>query len=261
MQARNQQFERLSQFVSLVSPQGESLFGVMASLASTAYSVAILEGNSSLARLLATGFAAESIRVQTHEELDTAMQQLEAESPDLLILDLDLEGVDGLALLGKLRVLQPSMRLLVLSSRAGTEWAVEALNRGADDYLVKPFSLLEIMARVGALRRRSGELVHTPKSWSGSLVLDKKQSRVTWQGKAVNLTPRECELLEFMMAHPGTTLSRSTLSQQVWNIPAEANTNIVDVYVKYLRDKLESVYAQKMIRTVRGVGYVFQHES
>ena len=260
MQATSQQFERLSQFIPLVSPQGSSLFRAITSPASTAYSVAILEGNAPFARLLATGFAAESIRVQTHEELDAAMQQMETETPDLLILDLDLEGVDGLTLLGKLRVLQPSMRLLVLSSRAGTEWAVEALNRGADDYLRKPFSLLEIMARVSVLRRRSGEL--QPHTWqSGSLVLDRNQSRVTWQGKAVNLTPREYELLEFMMAHPGTTLSRATLSQQVWNMPAEANTNIVDVYVKYLRDKLENAFSHKLIRTVRGIGYVFQHDS
>ena len=157
--------------------------------------------------------------------------------------------------------MQPSMRLLVLSSREGIEWAVEALNRGADDYLTKPFSLLEIMARVGALRRRSGEMVQTPKPSSYSLILDRDKSRVTCQGKAVNLTPRECELLEFMMAHPGATLSRATLCQQVWNMPAEANTNIVDVYVKYLRDKMENAFHLKLIRTMRGVGYVFQHES
>lgn len=261
MQAINQQFGNLAQFLPLVQPQHTPSFEASTFFKSAAYSVAILEGNVPLARLLATGLAAESIRVQLREDLDSAMQLLQTETFDLLILDLDLEGVDGLALLAKLQATQPSMRLLVLSGRAGVESAVEALNRGADDYLMKPFSLLEMIARVRALRRRSGEMVQAPQPSDGRLVLNRDQSRVTCQGRPIDLTPRECELLEFMMAHSGTTLSRATLSQQVWNMPAEANTNIVDVYVKYLRDKLENAYQQKLIRTVRGVGYVFQHQS
>lgn len=262
MQARSEQFGSLAQFLPLLQPKHIHLFEAPHhSLESAVYNVAILEGNIPLARLMATGLSTESLRIHIHEDLDSAKQLVETQGSDLLILDLDLEGVDGLELLAKLRTMQPSMRILVLSGRASVERAVEALNRGADDYLMKPFSLLEMMARVRALRRRSGEVMQGPQPSSGRLILNKNQSRVTCHGQVIDLTPRECELLDFMMAHPGTTLSRATLSQQVWNMPAEANTNIVDVYMKYLRDKLEHACQQKLIRTVRGVGYVFQYQS
>lgn len=258
--ASSQQFGILAQFLPLVQPSHARTFEVSTDLDYASYNVAILEGNASFARLLGTGLSADAVRVHIHKDLDAAIQQMETRAPELLILDLDLEGINGLTLLARLRETQPAMRLLVLSGRAGVERAVEALNQGADDYLLKPFSLLEIRARVQALRRRSEEGMPSPKRAGGKLVLDSNQCRVTRDGQTVDLTPRECALLEFMLAHPGTTLSRATLYQQVWNMPAEANTNIVDVYVKYLRDKLEHAYQEKLIRTVRGVGYVFQHQ-
>lgn len=251
----------LSQFLPSMYSQNARSLDAAISREAAAYSVAILEGNASLARLLATGFAAELMEVKIHADLQSAIEQVENEASDLLIMDLDLEGVDGLAAIARMRAMQPSMRLLVLSGHAGVERAVEALNRGADDYLVKPFSLLEMIARVRALRRRSGGMAPSPKPSVGRLVLQKNQNRVSYQGHSIDLTPRECELLDVMMAHPGTTLSRATLSQRVWNMPDEANTNIVDVYMKYLRDKLEKAFQQKLIRTVRGVGYVFQQQS
>ena len=196
-----------------------------------------------------------------HEDVTGAMQQMQTRASDMLILDLDLEGVESLALLANLRKAQPSMRIFALSGRTGTEQVIAALNHGADDYLQKPFSLLEMSARVRALRRRSPEMAAAPKPLESRIVLQKDQARVKCNEQLIDLTPRECELLEFMMANTGTTLSRTILSQQVWNMPAEANTNIVDVYVKYLRDKLESACQQKVIRTVRGVGYVFQYQN
>lgn len=253
--AEHQQFGSLSQF----SPRLRSQNVQASSNPETAeYRVAILEGNASLARLLATGLLAESVSVHIHEGVTGAMQQMVS---DMLILDLDLEGVESFALLANLREAQPSMRILALSGRTGTEQAIAALNQGADDYLQKPFSLLEMLARVRALRRRSREVVSAPKPIESRIVLQKDQARVKCNEQFIDLTPRECELLEFMMANTGTTLSRALLSQQVWNMPAEANTNIVDVYVKYLRDKLESACQQKVIRTVRGIGYVFQHQA
>lgn len=257
--ANNQQFGTLSQFFPLLHFKNDP--SPEASQELRPYRVSILEGNASLARLLATGFSADSIRVTIHEDLDAALQHMENDASNLFILDLDLAGANGRAVLEQLRAMQPCMRLLVLSQRPAGDWAVEALNHGADDYLVKPFSLVEMMARIRALRRRSEEVTQAPALPVGKLLLHKDQCRVTYQGRSVDLTPRECDLLDFMMAHPGTALSRATLSQRVWNMPAEANTNIVDVYVKYLRDKLETAYDQKLIRTVRGVGYKFQHQS
>lgn len=256
--AGNQHIGTLSQFLPFIQASDGLPFRAPAEPAPGAYRVMIVEGNPALSRLLATGLAAESARVDIHENVDSAMQQMPLAGSDMLILDMDLDGVDSLALLTKLRAAQPSLRLLALSKRNGVEQVVAALNHGADDYLFKPFSLLEMLARVRALRRRSEGITQTPKPSEDGLVLHKDQSRVKFKEQFIDLTPRECELLEFMMEHPGVTLSRSLLSQQVWNIPAEANTNIVDVYVKYLRDKLERVCQQKLIRTVRGIGYIYQ---
>ena len=259
--AEVQQFGSLSQFLPRHRSQHIHLFEASPHPGTAAYRVAILEGNASLARLLATGLLAESVTVHIHEDVAETMQQMQTRAYNMLILDLDLECVGSLALLANLREAQPCMRILALSGRDGTEQAIAALNQGADDYLQKPFSLLEMLARVRALRRRSGDMVSIPTPCESRLVLQKDQGRVKCDEQFIDLTPRECELLEFMMANTGTTLSRTLLSQQVWNMPAEANTNIVDVYVKYLRDKLERACQQKVIRTVRGVGYVFQHQT
>lgn len=259
--AEIQQFGSLSQFLPRLRSQNVHSFEMSPHPETAAYRVAILEGNASLARLLATGLLAESVSVHIHEGGTGAMQQMQTRASDMLILDLDLEGVESFALLANLREAQPSMLILALSGRAGTEQAIAALNQGADDYLQKPFSLLEMLARVRALRRRSREVVSRPNSIESRIVLQKDHARVKCNEQFIDLTPRECELLEFMMANTGTILSRTLLSQQVWNMPAEANTNIVDVYVKYLRDKLESACQQKVIRTVRGVGYVFQPQT
>ena len=256
----SQQFGILAQFLPLVQASQARAFDGSTDLNCASFNVAILESNASFARLLGTGLSADAAGVHIHKDLDAAMRQMETRAPDLLILDIDLEGMDGLGLLARLRQAQPAMRLLVLSGRGGVERAVEALNQGADDYLLKPFSLLEIRARVQALRRRSEEGVPTSKLPAGKLVLDSNQCRVSRNGRTVDLTPRECALLEFMMAHPGTTLSRATLYQRVWDMRAEANTNIVDVYVKYLRDKLDQAFQEKLIRTVRGVGYVLHQQ-
>lgn len=222
------------------------------------YQVLIIEGSVSFARLLATGLSAGSLEVNVAHDLDAAMLHLDKRVFDLLILDLDLPGQDGLSLLATLRLRRPKMRVLVLSGTTGVEGLVAALDHGADDYLIKPFSLLEMMARLRALRRRSNESTSTGIPQTGHLLLRRDTFQVERDGRAIDLTPREFALLEFMMQHAGKTLSRATLTQHVWNMPAETNTNIVDVYVKYLRDKLDEGYDDKLIRTVRGAGYMFQ---
>lgn len=223
--------------------------------------ILIMESSPSLAKLLATGLASESVSVDvTHDMAETAFQ-LESRAYNLLILDLDPPDAQGIALLRDLRARRPEVRVLVLSGRGGIEDRVAALDLGADDYLLKPFSLLEMMARVRALRRRSNVTPAPREPKAGKLTVYADQCRVERDGRPVDLTPREFSLLEFMMKNPGKTLTRSTLSQAVWNMPSEANTNIVDVYIKYLRDKLDEGHDEKLIRTVRGMGYVFQMQS
>jgi DNA-binding response OmpR family regulator len=204
----------------------------------------------------------------THDRT-SALQQMEKNPCDLLILDLDLPDADatgksGGAMLREFRAKRPNLSILALGGRAGALDLVNAFDNGADDYLPKPFSLLEMMARVRALRRRSEAApasllaLEVKKS---HIMLNPDQCSVERDGKVIGLTPREFTLLEYMMQHEGQTLSRARLTQDVWNMPAEGNTNIVDVYVKYLRDKLDGDYDIKMIRTIRGMGYVYQPQA
>ena len=256
--AMNEQFGVLAQF--LPTWQGESFASAEMPVETPkgAYRVLIMEGSDALARLLATGLSAESLSVEVVRNPASVARQLERRSYQLMILDLDQPDMDGLATLRTLRAEQPEMHILVLSGRTGVEGLVAAFDHGADEYLIKPFSLLEMMARVRALRRRSAPPVQVVTPAASKLVLHREQCRAERDGRVIDLTPREFALLDFMMQHAGKTLSRAMLTQQVWNMEVEGNTNIVDVYVKYLRDKLDGGSSEKLIRTVRGMGYMLQ---
>ncbi len=149
----------------------------------------------------------------------------------------------------------PKLPVLVLTARSRTEDMVMAFDSGADDCLVKPFSYIELLARVGALLRRNVGVL--PRSIHvGDLMLDREEHRVERRGRKVELTPREFDLLEFLMRTPGAPVSRATLMEEVWGTEFDPSTNVVDVYMKYLRDKIDGSEEIKLIRTVRGVGYV-----
>lgn len=253
-----EQFGILSQFVPMVGGMPERPMALESKSAAPVFHVVILEGSDSLARLLATGLKADSLDVEVAPGLADAYSLLGRRATNLLILDLDLPDCKGLSVLGDLRTRYPDVAILVLSGRNGVDGLVSALDHGADDYLQKPFSLLELMARVRALRRRSSGSVPKPASRAGKLLLDREQCRVERDGRMIDLTPREFALLEYLVQNAGKTLSRAQLSQAVWNMSVETNTNIVDVYIKYLRDKLDGEYDDKLIRTVRGMGYIFQ---
>ena len=257
----SEQMGGLTQFLPMVHGNMEQRFNSGLSSAADAYRVLILEGSSSLARLLATGLSAEAPEVEVSADLDEAMQMLHERSYQLLILDMDLKDVNGVALLRRLRAEQPDMRVLVLSGQAGVEGLVTALDEGADDYLLKPFSLLEMMARVRAMRRRWNHSAPPRIPASSKVVLHRERCQVERGGRMIDLTPREFSLLEFMMQHAGQTLSRAMLVQEVWNTELEPTTNIVDVYVKYLRDKVDEGHSEKLIRTIRGRGYMFQTQA
>ena len=256
--AVNEQFGMLAQFLPTWQGSSIPLAETPVEAPAGTYRVLIMEGSDALARLLATGLSAQSLAVEVVPNLAAVARQLEKRVYHLMILDLDQPDMDGLAALRTLRTEQPEMHILVLSGRAGVEGLVAAFDHGADEYLMKPFSLLEMMARVRALRRRSASPVQAVTPSAGKLVLHREQCRAERDGRLIDLTPREFALLDFMMQHAGKTLSRAVLTQQVWNMEVEANTNIVDVYVKYLRDKLDGGSSEKLIRTVRGMGYMLQ---
>jgi two-component system copper resistance phosphate regulon response regulator CusR len=217
----------------------------------------VVEESTSLAKLLATGLAAERLFVDVSHDFASAVHSLETASYDMVILGNQSMDTEALNQLLALRSMRPAVQILVLGGQAGVTGLVNALDHGADDYLTKPFSLVELMARVRALLRRTGEAKAAP-ARRDKLVLHPDQCRVERDGRSIDLTPREFALLEVLMKNAGKTLSRAMLTQEVWNMEAEGNTNIVDVYIKYLRDKIDGDHSEKLIRTVRGMGYLMQ---
>ena len=178
--------------------------------------------------------------------------------PDLVILDVMMPGLDGIEVCRRLRA-EGEVAILMLTARDGTSDRVRGLDSGADDYLVKPFAYEELMARVRALLRRG--TVRTPRLLSYSnLKLDLDTREVSRGERTVNLTAKEHELLEHLLRQPRRVFTRDQLLEGVWGIDSEAASNVVDVYVGYLRQKLEEGGQPRLVQTVRGVGYSLREE-
>ena len=187
-----------------------------------------------------------------------ACESLLDSSYDLIILDMNLPKMDGMSVITQVRQNQMQLPIMVLTAQSGTKPLISALEQGADDWISKPFSLLELVARMhGLLRRGQGRLL--PAVPSQTLTLNREEHWVKRGERRIDLTVREFTLLEYLVNNEGKALSRKTLMEEVWSVPYDASTNIVDVYMKYLRDKIDRDGESKLIRTVRGVGYVFSN--
>ncbi len=218
--------------------------------------ILIVEDDVPLARLLCSLLTAEGFVGELAFDGEEALRKLELETYQLALLDLNLPKMDGLTLLAKMHHDRPDLPVMVLTGRNRTEDRVTTLDQGADDCLVKPFSLLELLARIRAvLRRQAGTVPQIVAKAQPGLLLYRDEYRVERDGRRINLTPREFALLEFLMVNSPKAVSRATLMEQVWRTPFDPSTNVVDVYMKYLRDKIDCDGEQKLIRTVRGVGY------
>jgi two-component system, OmpR family, response regulator MprA len=178
--------------------------------------------------------------------------------PDLVILDVMMPGIDGMEVCRRLRA-DGDVAILMLTARDGTSDRVKGLDSGADDYLVKPFAYEELMARVRALLRRGA--VRSPRLLTYSdLRLDLDTREVIRGGRSLSLTAKEHELLEHLLRQPRRVFTRDQLLEGVWGVDAEATSNVVDVYVGYLRQKLEEGGEARLVQTVRGVGYTLREE-
>ena len=219
------------------------------------HNILIVQEDASLASFLCQELQTESVLVNVAHDGELAWNLLQEERRyDLLILDLNLPKLDGMTLLQRVRPARPRMPIMVLTARSGVEDKVEAFQNGADDFLGKPFSFAELFARVGALlRRHSGLIPNT--SAVGDLTLHREERRVERNGRRIDLTPREYSILEYMLRHVGRPISRATLCEEVWNMPHISSTNIVDVYMKYVRDKIDGPGERKLTHTIRGFGY------
>lgn len=218
--------------------------------------ILIVEDDISLAGFLSGELEAQGFAVEQIHDGEEALRTLETVRRfDLLMLDLNLPRLDGITLIQRLRPEQPRLPVLVLTARSRVEDKVLALQSGADDCLTKPFSLIELLARVQALLRRNSGVVPNC-SVVGDLTMYRDQRRVERNGRRIELTPREFAILDVMMRNVGRPVSRATLLEQVWNVaPSESATNIVDVYMKYVRDKIDLPGESRLTHTVRGVGY------
>jgi DNA-binding response OmpR family regulator len=216
--------------------------------------ILLIEDEKRIADFIARGLEGSGFSVDTAENGEQALVRVSDSAYDLLILDLMLPDVDGLDLLQKIRNRKASQPILILSARGSLDDRVKGLDFGADDYLVKPFAFVELLARIRALLRRGQALPE--RLQAGDLVLDCIRRKVSRDGVNIDLAPKEFSILEYLMRNKGRPLSRNMIVEHVWEMDYTGLTNIVDVYIRHLRGKIDDAWPQKLIRTVRGIGYM-----
>ena len=216
--------------------------------------ILIAEDDESTVSAVKKGLEAEGHHVEVVADGEAARRMAEQFDYDLFILDLNLPRVDGLKVLRQVRRAKASLPVLVLSTRRSVDDRVKGLSLGADDYLPKPFSLIELSARVHALLRRGTRpLVSVLRV--ADLELDRVERQVRRANKRIDLTVKEFGLLEYLMLNVGRTVTREMIVEHVWNLDFDTGTNAVNVYINYLREKVDEGFSPRLIQTVRGVGY------
>ncbi len=216
--------------------------------------ILLVEDERKVAEMVSRGLKSERYAVDVAENGDTAWALAHTYDYDLVILDLGLPGVDGKELLRRIRGRDTRLPILILTARDATASKVECFEAGADDYLTKPFVFAELVVRVKALLRR-GPANQSNVVRVGDLQLDRLTQQVSRGGQRIDLTAKEYALLDYLASHPGRVLSRTMIVEHVWDQSFEGLTNIVDVYVRHLRAKIDDPFPVKLIRTVRGAGY------
>jgi DNA-binding response OmpR family regulator len=219
--------------------------------------VLVVEDEKKTASFIRKALQAEGFAVDVCHRGDEALSAASAVSFDGIVLDIMLPKRDGLSVLRQLREQQNRTPVLLLSARGAVNERVEGLDAGADDYLPKPFVIAELVARVRALGRRGGEAKSTVLRVA-NLTLDTISHRAERDGRFFDLTAREFRLLEFLMRSAGRICGRMSIIEKVWDYDFDPGTNLVDVYVKRLREKIDEGFEPKLLHTVRGVGYVLK---
>jgi DNA-binding response OmpR family regulator len=218
--------------------------------------ILVVEDEQRLAYLLRRVLLEERHAVDLAHDGQTGLDLALSGTYDVVILDLMLPDVDGLEICRQMRAERVMSPVLMLTARGAIEDRVTGLNVGADDYLTKPFAMEELLARINALlRRRDRRFDEAQQLTVADLTLDLVRHEATRGGRTIELTAKEFALLEYLMRHPGQALTRTQIIDAVWRYDMEALSNVVDIYIHYLRDKIDQSSAQPLIKTVRGVGY------
>jgi two-component system, OmpR family, copper resistance phosphate regulon response regulator CusR len=216
--------------------------------------VLVVEDEKRIADFLSRGLQSAGYTVDVANTGTQAVDLVHTNEFDLVVLDLGLPDMDGLQVLQKIKNRKTIPPVLILSARDSVDDRVRGLEQGADDYLVKPFAFVELLARARVLLRRGAP---TPEKLQvGDLMLDCIRRKVTRNGEGIELAPKEFSILEYMMRNRGRPLSRTMIVEHVWDMDYDGLTNIVDVYIRHLRSKIDDKYPTKMIHTVRGIGYM-----
>jgi two-component system response regulator MprA len=222
--------------------------------------VLIVDDDERLRRMLQRTLVYEGFEVKVAADGRAALDQVRACHPDLIVLDWMMPELSGLEVVRRLRAEDHQTMVLMLTARDAIENRVLGLEAGADDYLIKPFAPAELVARIHALLRRAEAGQQAQGLSFAGLTLDPNTRQATRDGQAIDLTPTEYSLLEFLLRHPRQVLEREQILSQVWGYDFGGDDNVLEVYVGYLRKKTEAGGAPRLIQTVRGVGYVLRTE-
>ena len=218
----------------------------------------IVEDETGIRDFLKRGLCDNGYAVETFADGLEAWQRLEQDSPDLLLLDIRMPSMNGLELCRRIRASRGyAMPIIMLTALGTTEDIVDGLHAGADDYVVKPFRFAEVLARIESALRRQQTTAGDSITY-GDLRIDVKAHKVIRGDIVSDLSVKELRLLTYMVEHHGELLSRSQLLRDVWDRDFDTNTNVVDVYIRYLREKIDQPFREKMIHTVVGVGYMLK---
>lgn len=224
--------------------------------------VLIVEDEPKLARFIERGLKEECFAVDLAADGEAALDLALVYDYDVVLLDVMLPRRDGFAVLRELRAAKRHCRVLMLTARDAVEDRVRGLDGGADDYLTKPFAFAELLARIRVLLRRASEAQSDPITLGvADLTLDLRTRKVTRSGQAIALSAREFAMLEYLLRHEGEVISRTRLSEHVWDQHFDSMTNVIDVTLSHLRSKVDRGFPSPLIHTVRGVGYVLRTSS
>lgn len=222
--------------------------------------VLVVEDDPKIAAFVEKGLQEAGFVVDRTENGEQALQLAKAIKYDVAIIDLMLPKFDGLSLIDLMRQRGMETPILILSAKHTVDDRIRGLQRGADDYLVKPFVFAELLARVQALVRRASKPIETSRITCGDLVVDLLERKVRRGGQLIDLQPKEYALLEYLLRNRGRTISKTMIMEQIWDLHFDPQTNVVDVLVCRLRNKVDKNFTQKLIQTIRGIGYVLDIE-
>ena len=219
--------------------------------------ILIVEDEKKVAGFIKKGLEEETYAVDVAYDGEEGFHLADMNQYDMIILDLMLPKMDGLEVLTRLRDKKVSTPILLLTAKDAVDDKVTGLNKGADDYLTKPFAFSELLARIRSLLRR-GQAETQTELKVGDLILDMVSHKVSREGEEIELTGKEYSLLEYFMRNEGKVLTRTMIAEHVWDYNFDTFTNVIDVYVNHLRKKIDKQYPAKLLHTLRGVGYVMR---